>query len=309
MKVIYKIGKVDRTLKNAVLVIGVFDGLHIGHQKLIKAAVRRAKRIGSPAVVMTFSPHPVEVLHPGSYLPFIVSLPHRLKLIEHLGVTACIVTRFTKQFSRLTAEQFIKKYLVKYICPKEIFVGGDFCFGQKKEGTAAYFKSVGRIYGFKVNTVSPVKTGRKKIGSSHIRSLIIQGKLDTAKRFLGRNVSIMGKVVKGDGRGKTLGFPTANIFPENEMIVPVGVYAVRVIVNNKEFIGMANIGRRPSFRKNERRINIETHIFNFKKPLYGKEIIVEFVKKIRNERVFDSPKSMIAQLMRDEVKSRAILQA
>lgn len=309
MKLIYGIGKVDKTFEEAVLVIGVFDGLHIGHQKLIKAAVGRAKKIGVPAIVMTFSPHPVEVLHSGSYLPFIVSLPHRLKLIEQLGVTACIVIRFTKQFSRLTAEQFIKKYLTGHIHPKEIFVGSDFCFGQKRKGTVSYFKNAGRQYGFKVNAVSPVKTKGKKIGSSHIRRLIIEGKLDAAKRFLGRNVSVMGKVVKGDGRGKTLGFPTANICPKNEMILPVGVYAVRVLIGNKNFIGMANIGGRPSFKRNKNCINIETHVFDFKKSLYGKEIMVEFIKKIRNERVFHSPKEMIAQLARDEVKSRAILRA
>ncbi|MCK5012385.1 MAG: bifunctional riboflavin kinase/FAD synthetase [Candidatus Omnitrophica bacterium] len=309
MKVIYGTGKVNKTFRNAVLVIGVFDGLHIGHQKLIKAAVRRAKKIGMPAIVMTFSPHPVEVLHPKRYLPFIVSLPHRLKLIEQLDVTACIIIRFTRRFSQLTAEQFIKKYLAGYIRPKEVFVGGDFCFGQKREGTALYFKNAGRKYGFKVNAVSPLKTGNKKIGSSHIRRLIVQGKLNAAKRFLGRNVSVIGKVVKGDGRGKTLGFPTANIYPENEMILPAGVYAARVIVDHKNFNGMANIGRCPSFKKNKNRINIETHIFDFKKSLYGKEIMVEFIKKIRNEKVFHSPRRMIAQLTRDEIKSRAILQA
>jgi len=309
MKVIYGIGKVDKTFKEAVLAIGVFDGLHIGHQKLIKAAVRRARKIGTPAIVMTFSPHPVQVLHPDSYLPFIVSLPHRLKLIEQLNVEACIVVRFTKQFSRLTAEQFIKKYLVERIRPQEIFVGGDFCFGQRREGTALYFKNAGRKYGFKVNAVSPVKVGGKKVGSSHIRRLITQGKLDVAKRFLGRNVSVIGKVVKGDGRGEILGFPTANICPENEMILPFGVYAVRVMVDNKNFIGMANVGRRPSFRKNKSRMNIEAHIFDFKKSLYGKEIMIEFIKKIRNERAFDLPRAMTAQLARDEIKSRAILKA
>ncbi|MCK5083177.1 MAG: bifunctional riboflavin kinase/FAD synthetase [Candidatus Omnitrophica bacterium] len=309
MKVIYGIGKVDRTLTNAVLAIGVFDGLHVGHQKLIKAAVRRAQKIGAPAIVMTFSPHPVRVLHPDSYLPFIVSLPHRFKLIEQLGISACIVVRFTKKFSQLTSQQFIKKYLAGRLCPKEIFVGGDFCFGKKREGTALYFKEAGREYGFKVNAVSPVRMGRKKIGSSQIRRLIVQGKLDEVRRLLGHSVSVMGKVVKGDGRGRTLGFPTANIYPEDEMIVPVGVYAVRVIVGHKEFSGMANVGRRPSFKKKKNLINVETHIFDFKKLLYGKEIIVKFIKKIRNERVFDSPKKMSAQLARDEMKCRNILKA
>lgn len=307
MKVIYGIGKVKKAFQNTVLAVGVFDGLHIGHQKLIKAAVKKAKSIGGPAIVMTFSPHPVQVLHPDSYLPFVVSLPHRLKLIEQLDVVKCIVIDFTKQFSQLTARQFIKRYLVDHIRPKEIFVGDDFRFGQNRSGTLEYFKEAGRMYGFRVNTVAPVKGGRRKIGSSWIRRLIMEGKLHVAKRFLGRNVSVMGKVVKGDGRGKYLGFPTANIYPKNAVIPPVGVYAVKIVVGNKKFNGMANIGRRPSFKKNGDDVNVEVHIFDFNKGLYRKEIIVEFIKKIRKERVFDLKEKLIAQLKRDEIKSRSIL--
>ena len=229
MKVAYGIGKVDRTFKNAIVAIGVFDGLHIGHQKLINAAVQRAQKTGAPAIVMTFSPHPVRVLHPDLYLPFIVSLTHRLKLMEQMGVTACLVIRFTKRFSRLTAEQFVKKYLVGRLRPKEIFVGGDFCFGKRREGTVGYFKNAGRQYGFKVNAISPVKIGGKKVGSSQIRRLIVEGKLDAAKRLLGRRVSVVGKVIRGDGRGKMFGYPTANICPENDMILPYRVRGVGLL--------------------------------------------------------------------------------
>lgn len=309
MKVIYGIGKAKKAFKNAVLAIGVFDGLHIGHQKLIRAAVKRAKALGGPAIVMTFSPHPVQVLKPGNYLPFIVSLPERLKLIERLDVMACVVVHFTKRFSRLTAQQFVKRCLVDHICPKEIFVGSDFRFGQGRAGTLECFKEAGREYGFKVNTVSPVKGGRKKIGSSRIRRLITDGKIYMAGRFLGRNVSVAGKVVKGDGRGALLGFPTANINLSNEVIPPIGAYAVRVVIDNKTFSGMANIGRRPSFKKDGNEVNIEAHVFNFKRALYGKQIIVEFIKKIRKEKIFDSKQKMIAQLKRDEIKSKAILKA
>jgi len=307
MKVIYGIGKVKKVFKNAVLAIGVFDGLHIGHQKLIKAAVKRAKSLKGPAIVMTFSPHPVQVLYPDNYLPFIISLPHRLKLIKRLDVMACIVVRFTKRFSQLAAQEFIKRYLIDHINPVEVFVGDDFRFGQNRSGTIEYFKEVGRRYGFKVNGISAVKEGRKKIGSSRIRRLIMEGKISLAKRFLGRNVSIMGKVVKGDGRGKKLSFPTANIHHKNAVIPPVGVYAVYAVIDNKCFKGMANIGRRPSFKKKINRINVEVHIFNFKRTLYSKEIIIEFVKKIRNERMFTSKEKFIAQLKRDEVKSKSIL--
>ena len=306
MKVIYGIGKVKKVFKNAVLAIGVFDGLHVGHQKLIKAAVKKAKSLGGSAIVMTFSPHPVQVLKPKEYLPFVVSLPHRLKLIEQFDVVACVVVHFTKRFSQLAAQKFIKNYLVGRINPTEIFVGNDFRFGKDRSGTIEYFKEAGRKYGFKVNTVFPVKGGGSKIGSSRIRRLITEGKLYAAKHFLGRNVSIMGKVARGDQRGKKLGFPTANIHPQNSVVPPIGVYAAYVVIDRKRFRGMANVGRRPSFKKNNN-INVEVHIFDFQKTLYGKEITVEFVKKIRNEKVFDLSEQLIAQLKRDEIKSRVIL--
>ena len=307
MKVIYGIGKVKGAFKGCVLAIGVFDGLHIGHQKLIKAAVRKAKALGVMPIVMTFFPHPVQVLYPKKYLPFVVSLPHRIKLVERLDVRGCIIVHFTKRFSQLTPRQFIKRYLVDQISPKEVFVGDDFRFGKNRDGTLDFFKTAGRTHGFKVNTILPVKGGGKKIGSSRIRNLITTGKLKLAKRFLGRNVSVMGKVVRGDGRGRGLGFPTANIYPANEVIPPIGVYAVRVAIGKKNYYGMANVGRRPSFKRKQECINVEVHIFDFQKTLYGKEIIIEFIKKIRNERVFVLPEKMTAQLKRDELKIRRIL--
>lgn len=307
MKVIYGIGKVKKTFRNTVLAIGVFDGLHIGHQKLIREAVKKARSLGAPAIVMTFFPHPVQVLKPEKYLPFVVSLSHRLKLIERLDVAACVVVHFTKRFSQLAAEEFIKRYLVDRIHPAEIFVGNDFCFGKDRRGTLEYFKEAGRKYGFKVNTVLPVKGGKKKIGSSRIRRLITDGKLCAAKKFLGRNVSIMEKVVHGDRRGRGLSFPTANLHPQNAVVPPVGAYATYVVIDNKRFKGMTNVGLRPTFKKGHSSVNVEVHIFDFQRTLYGKEIVVEFIKKIRNERVFALKEKLIAQLKRDEIKSRAIL--
>ncbi|MFA5261914.1 MAG: bifunctional riboflavin kinase/FAD synthetase [Candidatus Omnitrophota bacterium] len=307
MNVIYGIGKIKKHFRNAVLTIGVFDGLHIGHQKLIKAAVKTARSLKGPAIVMTFSPHPVQVLSPNTYLPFIVSLPHRLKLFEQLGITTCIMIRFTKKFSHLTSHQFVKKYLTDAIRPKIVYVGRDFRFGQGRQGTLSDFQEIGKSQGFKVCTVALLKAGKMKIGSSHIRQLILEGRLHKAERYLGRKLSAMGRVVKGDGRGKTLGFPTANIRPSNEVILPVGVYAVRVRIGPDSFKGMANIGRRPSFKKKNCPINIETHVFDFSKNIYGKEIIIEFIERLRAEKTFRSAAQMIAQLKRDERKSRAIL--
>ncbi len=307
MKVIYGIGQVKGHFKNVVLAIGVFDGVHRGHQQLIKKAIEKAKKIKGQSVVLTFFPHPVHVLHPDVKLPLIVPLDYRLKLLENLGVDICLVTHFTKPFSRLTPDQFIKRYLLKHLKPKEIFVGDDFRFGQDRTGTLDFFKAAGKKYGFHVNGIHPVKESKKeKISSSHIRELIAQGKLDEAKHFLGRNVSIMGKVERGDARGKSLGIPTANLYPGNEVIPPKGVYAARVLVEGKLFYGVSNIGYRPSFNTAHQRLNVEVHIFRFKRNIYGRNIVIEFIQKIRDERVFESTEKLVRQIKNDIKQAKAI---
>ncbi len=204
MKVTYGIGKVKKPFKKSILAIGVFDGLHRGHQELVLRAVKKARSLKLRAMVMTFFPHPVQVLHPTIKIPLIVSLNHRLKLIEALGVHDCVVINFTKKFSRLTPEEFVKDYLFQGLQPKEIFVGDDFRFGRDRRGSLDCFEELGKKYGFKVNAVHPVKgkTGQNKISSTTIREFITQGKLAAAQQLLNRPVSLMGKVVRGDGRGR-----------------------------------------------------------------------------------------------------------
>ena len=306
MKVIYGVSNIKQKFNHAVIAIGVFDGLHRGHQQLIDQAIREAKRIKGTAIVMTFWPHPAHVLRPEIRLPLLVSLPHRLKLLEGMGVDACIVIPFTKFFSRLYPGQFIKDYLVKNIKPAEVFVGYDFRFGKDRLGDLHLFKEIAKTFGFKVNVLQAIKGGTHAISSTRIRELVAQGEFVQAGRLLGRPVSIMGTVYRGDARGKTLGFPTANIDPDGELIPPCGVYAVRVLIDQKKYDGMANIGRRPSF-KNDNKITIEAHIFRFQKQIYNKTIIVQFIKKIRNEKFFFSKEQLIHQLRKDEVKSKEIL--
>ena len=300
MKIIYGIGGVKKPFKKAVLAIGVFDGLHRGHQILIQRAIREARKIQGEAVVMTFFPHPVNVLHPEINLPLIVSLKHRLKLLADLGVDACLVIHFTKSFSRLTPEQFIQRYLLNGIRPKEIFVGDDFRFGQNRTGTLDYFQEVGKHFGFKVNIVQSTRGGQKTASSTSIRQLISEGNLSRVGQLLGRRVSIMGTVTKGEARGQTLGYPTANIDPEGLVIPPLGVYAVYVMIGPKKFSGMANVGVRPSFKSHNNRVNVEVHIFNFHKNLYSREIVIEFIKKIRDEKFFNTKEKLIQQLEQDE---------
>jgi len=309
MKVIYGIGNVKRILKNTVLAIGVFDGLHLGHQKLIKTAVARANILNGKGYVMTFFPHPIRILRPEIYMPYIVSLPYRIKLIAGLGVTGCIVSRFTKRFAQLSPQRFIENYLMRYIRPVEVFVGDDFRFGQNRTGSVELFEQIGKKFGFKVHVVSQIKSGVGKISSTRIRELIASGRLKHAGALLGRNVSIMGIVVRGENRGKELGFPTANILPDGEILPPLGVYAVNVIIDDRSYYGMANVGCRPSFNMSDCPVNVEVHVFHFHREIYGKEIIIEFIRRIRDEKIFNTKEKLIVQLQKDEVNAKEILLA
>lgn len=309
MKVIFNVGQIKKNYLNTVLAIGVFDGLHIGHQALIKEAVKKAKSIGAMPVVFTFYPHPVRVINPEKYMPFISSLSDRLKLIKSLGVSVCFVIKFTKRFSNIVPETFVKRYIVDKFHPKEIFVGDDFRFGKNREGCVKDLIRAGNQNGFKVNNVKLVKGKGRKVGSSQIRELIFQGKLGQAKILLGRYVSVEGRVIRGESRGRILGYPTANIKPGNEIIIPKGVYAVRTLVGKKEYNGMANVGVRPSFDSSNKNLNIEIHLFEFNKNIYGRKIIVEFVRRIRDEKKFSNFKELVSQLRKDELKSRAVLTA
>jgi len=293
-------------LKRAVVAIGVFDGVHRGHQELIRKTIKEAKKIHGTSVAMTFWPHPEYVLRPHQKLSLLVSLPYRLKLLERLGVDVCFVIPFTKSFSQLSPQEFIERYLLHVVDPEEVFVGYDFRFGQDRKGDFEIFQKIGKRYGFRVNEVRAVKDHQWVISSSVIRQLIMNGQLEEASHFLGRPVSILGIVRRGQGRGRKLGFPTANINPHNEMIPPRGVYAVRVMIDNKKFLGMANIGFRPSFSR-QQDMNIEVHIFDFRKNIYHQTLIIEFMKKIREEKFFHSPDQLAHQLRHDEKTARRLL--
>ena len=302
MKVFYGLAQIKERIRNPVVAIGIFDGLHLGHQKLIEKAQKRAKAIKGEVVVLTFFPHPVHVLRPEVYAPLIVSLAYRLRLIKDVGVERCLVVRFLKKFSQLGANNFIERYLVKGLGAKEVVVGDDFRFGKNREGDLKNFKRAEKEGNFSLSVVSTSFNGKKTTGSSRIRSLVARGDLKKSKALLGRPVSVLGQVVRGDSRGETLGYPTANINPSKEVIPPSGVYIVNVIYNNNCYHGLANVGRRPSFKRISK-VNIEVHIFDFKKNLYGKEIIVQFLKKIRNEIAFQSEDELVRQIQKDEKKA------
>ena len=304
MIVINGFSKLDRKFRNPVVAVGVFDGVHRGHQRLIREAVARAKKIKGTAMVLTFRPHPVHVLRPEIYLPLIIPFFYRLRLFQEMGMQACVVAHFTKRFAGLSPERFIREYLVKRIAPAEVIVGDDFRFGQDRAGLLDGFRSAGERYGFVVRALKALRGGKKSIGSTRIRQLIADGRLPAAARLLGRPVSLLGLVVRGDTRGQTLGYPTANINPPQAVVLPPGVFIVRVRLGRKVYQGIANVGQRPSFKR-AARVNVEVHFFDFKGDIYGREITVDFLRKIRDERPFWTQEELVRQIAKDEQKARA----
>lgn len=308
MEIFRGLSQVTKRYPRPVAAIGVFDGLHKGHQKLIRKTLQRAKAVGGTPMVVTFYPHPVNVLRPDIRVPLIVSIGHRLELIRRFGIRVCVVVRFTKAFSNISPQDFVKRYLVRGLGVCEVVVGDDFRFGRDRSGTITTFEQAGREYGFKVHAIAAHKKDRQPVSSTRIRVLISRGKFREAQKMLGRPVSVMGKVVRGDKRGQSLGYPTANIFVDSKELAvpPTGVYAVRALIDGQAFDGVANIGVRPSFKSSSKEV-IEVHLFDFAGNLYGKDIIVQFFKRLRDERKFASKEGLVIQIDKDVRRARTIL--
>lgn len=318
MKTIFGLSNLKEKFKDTIVLIGVFDGMHRGHRYLIEKSVRTARALHKKTAAITFHPHP-------KGQPYLISLKHRLKVIEELGVNVCLVIRFSQQFAKSPPESFIRDTLVKFFHPLYVFVGDNFRFGYRAQGDAALLKRLGKLLGFQVRPVRELGAGRKKISSKRIRSLIRAGSLKKAEELLGRRVSVLGTVIKGESRGRILGYPTANIDPHHEVLPKPGVYAVKVLYKEKEYNGICNIGRRPTFTppflrggnsyakeragfsSQEEPLNIEVHLFNFRKDIYGEDMEIQFIRKIRNEKKFPSPSSLASQLKKDSHTALQIL--
>lgn len=317
MKIIRGINSIKRLPQKAVVTVGIFDGVHIGHQFILKKVIRRAKKIKGKSVVITFSPHPLKVLNSHRAPALLTSLNHRINLIANMKIDFCLVVNFTKRFRCLSAADFIKNILLDKIGMREIFVGNNFRFGCEERGDIKLLTKMGEKFGFKVNHVNPVKWALSKgavsvkrknriISSTQIRSLIEQGKIRDAARFLGRPVSIVGTVIKGNARGRWIGYPTANIDPAQEALPPSGVYAVKVKLRQRDFFGILNIGTQPTFSRLRKKPIIEVHIFNFKKDIYARELEVNFIKKLRNERKFSDKEQLAGQIEKDCMKAKML---
>jgi len=244
--------KVYRSLKDvkpqagSVVTIGVFDGVHVGHRKIIAETVRRARRLGLRSVLVTFDPHPLKVTRPGGAPPTLISLNHRIALMKDMGVDAVVVANFTKATASLMPHEFAKDFLVDTLRVREVVVGSDFRFGAGRMGDVKLLSFLGAAYGFKTAPIKAVTVSGRKVSSSLIRSHIIRGDLTKARALLGRPVSVFGTVVHGASIGRVLGYPTANINPHHEAVPPSGVYAVKVRYGARWYGGVLNIGFRPT---------------------------------------------------------------
>ncbi|HBU07667.1 MAG: riboflavin biosynthesis protein RibF [Omnitrophica WOR_2 bacterium GWB2_45_9] len=300
MKTIFGPRKLREAFEKTVVLIGVFDGLHRGHRYLIRKAVSLSRARNKKSVCVTFHPHPKKQ-------PCLISLTHRLRLIEELGVDYCLVIKFNRRFSLVTAEDFVKDILVKFFHPEFIFIGENFRFGYQARGTVEVLKALSGIFGFKVRAIKELSAEDKKISSRAIRHLIKAGELKEAQRLLGRRVSVLGTVISGAKRGRGLGYPTANINPHHEVLPASGVYAVKIFYREKEYRGICNIGTRPTFDNPEDNQTIEAHLFNFKKNIYGQDLEIQFIRKIRDEKKFPGHSSLVEQIKKDHHKALRIL--
>ena len=296
---IYKNFNLSKIHKKSILLIGNFDGLHLGHQKLFKLAKKYSRKHKVKFGVLTFDPLPVMFFNKKLTNYRITSNLQKNLLFEKAGVDFVIVSRFNKSFSKISADNFIKKIIVKKINPNFIFVSNNFKYGFRREGNVAKLISKENIYNYKIIKPSPLKKGKKIISSTLIRKLLQRGKLKNANKLLGRNWSIIGVVQKGRRIGKKLGVPTCNIDIKNYVIAKPGVYSVRVKVNNsnKIFKGIANLGYRPTF--GEKKILLEVNLFNFSGNLYNKSLNVSFYNFIRSEKKFNNHQDLIKQIEKD----------
>ena len=297
-----------KQIKPSVVTIGTFDGVHIGHQKIVKRIVEVAKKKDLQALVLTFFPHPRMVVQNDSTIKLINTIDEKAKQLESMGVNHLVIKKFTKSFSRLSALEYVRDVLVNKLKVKHIIVGYDHHFGRNRTANIEDLKEYGDFYGFKVTEIMPQEVDDVAISSTKIRNALFKGDVKTANKFLGYNFSLTGKVEKGRGIGSTIDFPTANIIIEEsyKLIPHSGVYLVKAIIKGVNVFGMMNIGNNPTV-SDDIKTNIEVHFFDFSNDIYGEVIKVELLDYLRNEIKFPSVLALKEQLKKDEINAKHLI--
>jgi len=292
-------------LEHPVVALGNFDGVHLGHRAILKAAIDRAHAVGGKAFALTFDPLPAKVLSPQRAPQMLMTSEDKIELLRDSGLDGVLVLPFDLPLSRLTPRDFVHDYLLVKLGVEAVVVGHSVSFGHKRAGNAAVMVELGREFGFETVVVGPVKVGGLEVSSTKIRELIAGADLPGAARLLGRYHFVSGTVVHGRERGRTIGFPTANLDSQTECIPPDGVYATRVVLPDGPYPSITNIGMRPTFNETAR--SIEAHIFNFNRDLYDCTIKLEIIERVRPERKFESAEALRQQIATDLKRANEIL--
>ncbi len=289
--------------QNTVLTIGTFDGVHRGHKTVLNRLNEIAHENDLRSVVMTMDPHPQIVLQKSGRKPIslLTNINERVSEFRKAEIDACVVMTFSYEFSQIPAEEFIRDYLVKKVGLKKILIGYDHMFGKDRDGDQSLLEKLGEELGFTVERLEPMQDDDVIISSTKIRKALIKGEIEQANEMLGYEYKLQGTVVHGDNRGKDLGFPTANILPPNisKLVPGNGVYIVSAEINGKSYYGMTNVGTRPTFHDADAR-NIEVHFLDLDKDLYDREITIQFLKFIRNEKKFNGADELVTQINKDK---------
>ena len=306
MEVLRSIPELERLRGPLFLAIGVFDGIHRGHQAVISTSAEHACKANGTAVVVTFDPHPEKILRPANAPHLLTATQHKIALIRDLEVTNLLIIHFDKQFAATEPENFVEQ-LVNYSKPlREICVGHEWSFGKKRRGNLDLLKKLGVKFNFEVVGIQPVKINGAVVSSTAIRQAIENGDFARAAEMLGREYTILGTVTRGDSLGKKIGFPTANLSAHSEQFPPNGVYAAEARIDNELYRGVINLGVRPTVSSGKSERVLEIHLFDFDRDIYGHEIEVRFLKFLRAEKKFENLDALVEQIRRDVEQARAV---
>ena len=305
MKIYRDLHNLPKPIPYPVVALGNFDGVHIGHQMIFRRVAEIAKESQGTALAFTFQPHPLKVIAPDKAPPLLTTFRKKVKLLEQSGIDLVLCARFNRRLADQQPRDFAKRYLVDALGVKEVVVGFDYAFGRGREGTIQYLKKMGQEFDFRVHVIEQVKIGEHGVSSSCVRDLLEEGEVEKAAVFLGRPYSLQGPVVHGFKTGRSIGFPTANIDTSRVQIPATGVYAVQIRYKKLSFDGVANIGYNPTFNRD--RLSVEVHIFDFHEQIYGKQVELVFIGRIRGEQSFDSAEQLVEQIGRDIETAKSIL--
>lgn len=292
--------------RRPVLALGNFDGVHRGHAKIIRQVRRRADEQGATAAALTFDPHPSRVVRPDKAPPLLMTGPQKLAALGEAGMDGIAVVRFTPELSHWDPETFVRTVLVEWLQVAEVWVGANFLFGHDRAGNFTLLRSLGARYGFRAEKIDPVRYREFVVSSTRVRRLVAEGRVDEAGSLLGRRYALEGTITRGDGRGRRIGYPTANLATGNALFPPNGVYATAVVLEGDLHASVTNVGVRPTFGGAPDGPVVESHLFDVDRDLYGRAVRVAFIRRLREERSFPDGDALREQIARDCAAARGL---